>query len=60
MYFDFDIGTLEQNPYEGVITFFPLWAGLASPEQAQSVVYVLDTLRADRLMDVQRRCSDEI
>ncbi len=38
LYFDYDFRKNTQSSYEYVTTFYPLWAGLASPEQAAAVV----------------------
>ncbi len=38
LYFDYDFTTHRQSSYEYVTTFYPLWAGLASAEQAATVV----------------------
>ena len=38
MYFDHDFTTGQRSTYEYATTFYPLWAGLASPEQARAVV----------------------
>jgi alpha,alpha-trehalase len=37
LYFDYDFQRGEQSSYEFATTFYPLWAGLASPRQAQLV-----------------------
>ena len=37
MYFDYGFEKGARSTYEYVTTFYPLWAGLASPEQAQAV-----------------------
>jgi len=37
-YFDFDFVTQKKSAYEYATTFYPLWAGLASKEQAAAVV----------------------
>src|SRR5437016_4100050 len=37
MYFDYDFLHDRQSDYYYATTFYPLWAGLASPEQAQAV-----------------------
>jgi len=37
MYFDYDFLHDRQSNYYYATTFYPLWAGLASPEQAQAV-----------------------
>jgi len=38
LYFDYNFMTRTLSAYEYASTFYPLWAGLASPEQAQAVV----------------------
>jgi alpha,alpha-trehalase len=37
LYFDYDFTRGEQSSYEYATTFYPLWAGLASPDQARLV-----------------------
>jgi alpha,alpha-trehalase len=37
MFFDYDFVTQKQSGYEFATTFYPLWAGLASPAQAREV-----------------------
>jgi alpha,alpha-trehalase len=37
LFFDYDFTTGKRSTYEYVTTFYPLWAGLASPEQARAV-----------------------
>lgn len=37
MFFDFDLRTRQRSEYRYATTFYPLWAGLATPEQAQAV-----------------------
>jgi len=37
LYFDYNFETKHRSTYEYVTTFYPLWAGLASPEQAKEV-----------------------
>jgi alpha,alpha-trehalase len=37
-YFDFDCQTKKPNPYPSLAGFYPLWAGIATPEQAARVV----------------------
>jgi alpha,alpha-trehalase len=37
LFFDYDLRTGTKSTYQYVTTFFPLWAGLASPQQAQAV-----------------------
>ncbi|MGF1457565.1 MAG: trehalase family glycosidase [Leptolyngbyaceae cyanobacterium] len=46
-YFDYNFCTEARRPYEFVTTFMPLWAGLASPQQAQRVVNNLPRFEAD-------------
>ena len=38
MYFDYDFEKQERSSYEYVTTFYPLWAGIATPEQARAVM----------------------
>src|SRR5271170_5192781 len=38
LYFDYNFVTNTISSYEYATTFYPLWAGLATPEQAQAVV----------------------
>jgi alpha,alpha-trehalase len=38
MYFDYDFEKQERSSYEYVTTFYPLWSGIATPEQAKTVV----------------------
>jgi alpha,alpha-trehalase len=38
LYFDYNFVTNTLSTYEYATTFYPLWAGLATPEQAQAVV----------------------
>jgi alpha,alpha-trehalase len=37
LFFDYDLRTGARSTYEYVTTFYPLWAGLASPQQAQAI-----------------------
>jgi alpha,alpha-trehalase len=37
MFFDYDFVAKKRSTYEYVTTFFPLWAGLATPEQAAAL-----------------------
>ena len=37
LFFDYDIRTEARSTYEYLATFYPLWAGLANPQQAQAV-----------------------
>lgn len=38
LYFDYDFEKQVRSTYEYVTTFYPLWAGIASPDQARSVM----------------------
>ncbi len=38
MFFDWDFETGKQSTYNYVTTFYPLWVGLATPEQAKAVM----------------------
>lgn len=38
MYFDYDFTRGRRSTYEYVTTYFPMWAGIATPEQAASLV----------------------
>lgn len=38
MFFDYDLDRQALSSYEYVTTFYPLWAGIASPEQARGVM----------------------
>lgn len=46
LYFDYNVETGKRRPYEYATTFFPLWAGLASPAQARRVHGNLATFEA--------------
>jgi alpha,alpha-trehalase len=37
LYFDYDFEKAEQSSYEFATTFFPLWAGAATPGEAHAV-----------------------
>jgi alpha,alpha-trehalase len=43
MYFDYDFTKQERSSYQYVTTFYPLWAGIATPEQAKAVARHLST-----------------
>ena len=38
LFFDYDFEKQARSTYDYVTTFYPLWAGIATPEQARSVV----------------------
>ncbi len=46
LYFDYNFKTKERRHYEYVTTFYPLWAGLASREQAAAVMKNLSKFEA--------------
>jgi alpha,alpha-trehalase len=37
LFFDYDFETQTRSTYEYITTFYPLWSGLATPEQARAV-----------------------
>jgi alpha,alpha-trehalase len=39
LFFDYDLRTGARSTYEYLTTFYPLWAGLATPQQAQAVAH---------------------
>ncbi|MCU1241850.1 MAG: Trehalase [Candidatus Acidoferrum typicum] len=43
MYFDYDFENQKRSSYEYVTTFFPLWAGIPSQEQARALMQHLST-----------------
>lgn len=45
-YFDYDFKKNRRRPYIYATTFYPLWAGISSPEQAQTLVANLPALLA--------------
>jgi alpha,alpha-trehalase len=46
LYFDYNVETGRRRPYEFATTFYPLWAGMSSPEQARRVVRNLGRFEA--------------
>jgi alpha,alpha-trehalase len=38
MYFDYDFDRQARSTYDYVTTYFPMWAGIATPEQARALV----------------------
>ena len=46
LYFDYNVATGRRRPYEFATTFFPLWVGAASPEQARRVADRLSVFEA--------------
>ena len=45
-YYDYHMSTAQRSRYEFATTFYPLWAGIASPEQAAAVVSNLSKFEA--------------
>jgi len=43
LYFDYDFANGKRSTYEYVTAFFPLWAGIPTPEQARAVMQHLPT-----------------
>jgi alpha,alpha-trehalase len=43
MYLDYDFDKKKRSDYEYVTTFFPLWAGIPTPEQARALLQHLPT-----------------
>jgi alpha,alpha-trehalase len=44
LYFDYDLQTKKLSSYVYATTFYPLWAGVATPAQARAVVHNLNLL----------------
>jgi alpha,alpha-trehalase len=44
LFMDYDLGSASRSDYEYITTFYPLWAGLATPEQAKAVMKRLSDL----------------
>jgi len=42
MYFDYQFETQQRSTYEYITTFYPLWAGIATPEQAKAILQHLN------------------
>jgi alpha,alpha-trehalase len=42
LFFDYDFEKQARSTYEYVTTFYPLWAGIATPEQARSIMQHVD------------------
>lgn len=43
LYFDYDLDKQERSSYEYLTAFYPLWVGMATPEQARAVIEHLST-----------------
>ena len=43
MYMDYDVENQKRSTYEYVTTFFPLWAGITSKDQARTLMHHLST-----------------
>src|SRR2546428_175694 len=41
LFFDYNLETQARSTYEYLTTFYPLWVGLATPEQARAIVHNL-------------------
>ncbi len=51
LYFDYDFQKQARSDYEYITTFYPLWAGVATPEQAQALLkHVADFERPGGLL----------
>jgi alpha,alpha-trehalase len=55
LFFDYDFTTGKQSSYEYATTFYPLWAGLASPEQARAVAQNLPLFEQPGGITMSRR-----
>jgi alpha,alpha-trehalase len=38
MYFDYDLDKQQRSTYEYVTTFYPMWVGIATPDQARAIM----------------------
>jgi alpha,alpha-trehalase len=38
MYFDYDLDKQQRSAYEYVTTFYPMWVGIATPDQARAIM----------------------
>ena len=47
MFYDYDFTTNQQSTYNYLTAFYPLWAGLASPEQASALEHHLSLFEHD-------------
>jgi alpha,alpha-trehalase len=47
LYFDYNFEQRRQSTYHYITTFYPLWAGIASPQQAERVMQRLDVFERD-------------
>lgn len=59
LYFDWDVEKKARTDYESMAGFYPLFVGLASPEQARAVVASLDRFLAPGGIAVSSRASRE-
>ncbi len=59
LYFDFDVEKKQRTDYETVASFYPLFVGLASAEQARAVVGSLDRFLMPGGLAVSSRASRE-
>ena len=42
LYFDYDFDKQQRSTYEYVTTFYPMWAGIATPDQARAIMQHLN------------------
>ncbi len=60
LYFDYNVVEGQRRPYPFLTTFYPLWAGFASPEQAKAVERNLNRFeRAGGLQTSEYRSGDQ-
>ena len=52
MFFDYEFETQKQSSYTYVTTFYPMWAGLASPDQARAIEKNLQILEQPGGLDM--------
>jgi alpha,alpha-trehalase len=57
LFFDYDVQKQARSSYEYITTFFPLWAGLATPEQARAVVRNLSLFEEPGGLAMSRRAT---
>jgi alpha,alpha-trehalase len=58
LFFDYDFATRTQSSYEYATTFYPLWAGLASKEQAAAVARNISLFEQPGGLAMSRRDTD--
>ena len=57
LFFDYDFMNRKRSSYEYATTFYPLWAGLASPEQAHAVMQKLALFEQQGGIAMSRRAT---